>query len=439
MSASTLLAELLSSPPVDGGRAPLSRDDLREVLVIAMRAGQLMLENGANTARVEETIDRIGTALGAQGLEVFVTPTGIIVTGVARGEHRTRIQRIVRTGIDLGRVAAVIDVSRRAEARLLDREGVRAELERIAVRPREYGPLPTTLAVALACASSSMLFGGGWRESLAALLASGAAFFPRAWLAEHFPSRLFVISLIAALGSALGMLLAQLLGATALAPTLLGSVLFLVPGLLMVSSTADLFRGDTISGMARAVSAALVLAAIGAGMWMVLIVSGMRADLETSGPPNLLAALLLAPLAASGFAVMFNVPRRALVYGAAVGALAYVIRLVTQNLGSPPEVAIFLGGAMIGLCGEVLARLLRLPTVLFTIPGFITLVPGTTAFRSLLDFVNARYNDGTEHLIRAALLTAALAAGLGTINAFARLRRPHEKPGVVARTSTTQR
>ncbi|GAB4193844.1 MAG: threonine/serine exporter family protein [Roseiflexaceae bacterium] len=434
-----LLAELLSLPPPSDGQPHLDRDALREVLVIAMRAGQLMLENGANTSRVEETIDRIGTALGAQGLEVFVTPTGIIVTGVAQGEHRTRIQRIVRTGIDLGRVAAVIDVSRRAEMRLLDREGVRIELERIAVQPREYGPLLTTIAVALACASSAALFGGGWREALAALIASGVAFFPRAWLIEHFPSRLFVISLIAALGSALGMLLAQLLNATLLAPALLGSILFLVPGLLMVSSTADLFRGDTISGMARAASAALVLAAIGAGMWMVLMVSGMRADLETSGPPSLLVALLLAPLAASGFAVMFNVPRRALAFGAVVGALAYVMRLATLNMGAPPEVAIFLGGAMIGLCGEVLARLLRFPTALFTIPGFITLVPGTTAFRSLLDFVNVRYSDGTEHLIRAALLTAALAAGLGTINAFARLRRPQEKPALSTRPSAARR
>jgi uncharacterized membrane protein YjjB (DUF3815 family) len=50
-------------------------------------------------------------------------------------------------------------------------------------------------------------------------------------------------------------------------------------------------------------------------------------------------------------------------------------------------------------------------------------VPGVQAFRTVLDFVDADYAGGTASLIQAALLTAALAAGLGTINALVRQTR----------------
>jgi hypothetical protein len=117
-------------------RPPLSRDDLGDLLRIAMRAGQLMLENGANTAHVEETVHHIGTALGAQWLDVYVTPSGIIASAISHGEHRTLTQRVVKSGIELSRFAAVIEVSRRAAAGDLGRADVRAALERIAVQPR---------------------------------------------------------------------------------------------------------------------------------------------------------------------------------------------------------------------------------------------------------------------------------------------------------------
>jgi uncharacterized membrane protein YjjP (DUF1212 family) len=437
LGGEALLEALLNTPadtspqpaarPEAGAHPPLSRETLLEVLVIAMRAGQIILESGANTARVEETISHIGTALGAELMEVYATPTGVIATGMAGAEHRTRILRISRSSVDLSRVAAVLDVSRRAAEGWLDRQEVRAELEEIAHRPREYSHLLTTAAVAVACGSAAVLFGGGWRESLVALLAAGAAHLPRNWLTERIPNRQLVAGLVAAIGASLGLLLVSMIQAPLPAPALLGSVLFLVPGLLMVSSTSDLFRGDTISGLARAASAALMLVSIGAGVWLVLLLSGAHIDLRPGQPPGLPSALL-AGLSASGFGILFNIPRRALLFGALVGALAYLMRLLALQLGLPLEAATFLGGTMIGLCGEQLARLRRLPTTLFTVPGFIMLVPGTIAFRSLIDFVNARYDAGIQNLVLALLLTGALAAGLGTVSVLARLRQHHGKP-----------
>ena len=43
---------------------PLPREELRDVIDLALWSGQLLLQYGAEARRVEETVHRLGTALG---------------------------------------------------------------------------------------------------------------------------------------------------------------------------------------------------------------------------------------------------------------------------------------------------------------------------------------------------------------------------------------
>ena len=52
-----------------------------EIIKHAARAGQIMLEAGGETYRVEDTINRILTSYGIGNAQSFVTPTGIIISG----------------------------------------------------------------------------------------------------------------------------------------------------------------------------------------------------------------------------------------------------------------------------------------------------------------------------------------------------------------------
>lgn len=409
-------------------RPPLSRDELRDVLTTALRAGQLMLENGANTARVEETVHRLGTALGAQWMDVYVTPQGIIASAVSHHEHRTRIQRITKAGVDLSRVAAVMDISRQAEQVGRSTEETLSSLEQVAKQPRNYGVWITTLAVALACAGFSVLFGGGVWEFIAVLFAAGTAQYLRHTLLHHNLDRLMTTALVAAFASAGALLCAiwlpELLPITIKpAVAITGSVLLLVPGVLMVSSTADMFRGDILSGVARATSAFLFVMSIGAGIWATLLVSRANVPLEVTLQPNFLVALLMALLAAGGFGVLFDVPGRALPAAAITGMLAYGVRWLIVKAGGPNEVAFFFAGITIGVMAELLARRLRTTSSLFAIPGYISLVPGAVAFRAVLSFVEGDYTAGLADAVRAVLLIIAIAVGLGTVSALVRARQ----------------
>lgn len=365
----------------------------------------------------------MATALGAERCDAYVTPTGIIATITAGSEHRTRIQRITRTGVDLSRVAAVLDISREAAEGRRDRAGVRAALEQVATQPRVYNRSVITVAVGLACACTAVLFGGGVEEFGVAFVAAAVAFLVRESLLGYNLSRPLLTGFVAMLVSGLALGLTRLLDTPHPAQALIASTVFLVPGVLMVSSIADLFRGDTISGVARGTAALLTLVAIAGGTWAMLLLAHDQLDLRPGQFDLLYAAPLLALCSAGGFGVMFDVPRRALFAAAAVGAVAYLVYRLVLLSSSSVGVAAFLAGATISLLAEVLSRPFRLPTSIFSIPGFLPLVPRGAAFRTLLFFVVDDYADATVSLVRTAITVVALVAGIGTVSALARLGR----------------
>lgn len=403
------------SPPPP---APLTFDQLREVLDLSLRAGQLMLENGANTARVEDAVEQLGHALGASRMDVFVTPTGIIASDTSGVEHRTRLLRIYHSGIDLNRTGCVLELTRRAAAGELTPAQVREQLEQISRQPRLYGLGLTTLWIALACACFALLFGGGLPEVIATGVAAAGAHLLRAGMGRLNFGRITATYLVAVVASFAGLQLANLLGARTSEVALLSPVLLLVPGVLMVSSVSDLFRGDTVSGMARAMQAFLVTVTIGAGLWTTTLLSGVKVTPFGAPLAPLMLSVPLAFITTAGFAVLFDVPRKALTLSALVGAAAWTTRTVVLALNTPPEVAFFAGGMVCALLAEPLSRWLKLPPSTFIIPGFIPLVPGISAFHTVIDLASADYARGTAGIVRTSILIGALAAGIGVVNAL---------------------
>ena len=79
-------------------------------------AGRIIMENGGETYRVEETVTRMGRAFGLKDVESFAVPSGVFVSYEKEdGSHETAVLRVHRKGINLTRVNAVNQISRQAE------------------------------------------------------------------------------------------------------------------------------------------------------------------------------------------------------------------------------------------------------------------------------------------------------------------------------------
>ena len=72
--------------------------ETREVLETAMKAGRLLLGNGAEIFRVEETIYRICRHYGVQSASTFVLSNGIFITAGMRRSPATRRSAICPPG-----------------------------------------------------------------------------------------------------------------------------------------------------------------------------------------------------------------------------------------------------------------------------------------------------------------------------------------------------
>ena len=251
----------------DGEDEPQRREThalLAVVLETALHAGELLLRWGADTRRVEETVQRLGTALGAEALEVFVTPTGIVATALKAGEHRTRVQRVAALGFDLTRLDAVNRLSRQAVAERWELAAVRIELARINALPRY--PLPWLLLSGLAATGAfAALFGGDWQAVLLTMFASLWGIVTHYWLVRRMIAPVLVVPFVTFLTTVISVPLCAAWGVDP-ASVVPAAVIMLVPGVPLVNAGIDLLAGDVLSGVARAATAVLVAAEIAVGV-----------------------------------------------------------------------------------------------------------------------------------------------------------------------------
>jgi uncharacterized membrane protein YjjB (DUF3815 family) len=144
---------------------------------------------------------------------------------------------------------------------------------------------------------------------------------------------------------------------------------------------------------------------------------------------------LWSALAAFGFGVLLNAPRRALFGCALLGAAGHGVRTFALEAGASLEGATLIGAFTVGVLAWVLARWFRIPAVIFSICGAVPLMPGTFAYRTVLSLIQiTRVTDdpaGLELLMRAVenftrttTTLAALAVGIAAPTLFLRRRRP---------------
>ena len=83
-------------------------NNLSEALEVAAQAGHVLLENGAEIARVEETMERISSHYGTSQSNFFVLSSGIFTTGAGSGKERyANVEYIPLKGAQMEKIAEI--------------------------------------------------------------------------------------------------------------------------------------------------------------------------------------------------------------------------------------------------------------------------------------------------------------------------------------------
>lgn len=245
-----------------------------QLLKISALAGKILLENGAEIQRTEDTICRICEAYGVEEASAFVIPTGMFLSFSAEEKTYSRIMRIRGSSLNLERINRVNDISRRCVRQPMPCEEIMAELMQVR-EVRNYRPMTATLAGGFIAMCFTPFFGGSLSDALAAFPIGMATQFlvqKCEQLQINFIVRIISTSVI--LTSA-ALFLHQLGIIRNTDSVIIGSLMLLVPGLAITNAVRDSIGGDLLAGIIRAIEACLIAVAIalGAGVTMSIWLS----------------------------------------------------------------------------------------------------------------------------------------------------------------------
>jgi len=244
--------------------------DTNEIIHLAANAGKVMLENGGETYRVEETIDRICKAYGLPEADSYVTTTGIILSVRDHyGQTTSIVRRIKVRTVDLEKVSRLNDLSRNITVRGLSADEVKEELLKIDNTPK-YSTRTIVICSSLGAAFFTLLFGGNIFDFIVSLFVGGIIKWSSIKLANINVNEFFINSLGGAMAAILAIIAVNFKLGTHVDKIIIGSIMLLVPGLAITNAIRDTIAGDLLAGISRAVEAFLIAIAIAVGSGIVL-------------------------------------------------------------------------------------------------------------------------------------------------------------------------
>ena len=157
-----------------------------ETLKVALMVGKILLKSGAETYRVEDTINRFCIANGYE-VDIFVTPT-VIILGNEQVDSFNCVSRIRYRTTNLGMISEMNDMSYKFERWPMSYRGTMAWLEEKLKAQVPYGKWKVCLASAIASASFSAMLGGNSHDFIAAFITGGIAMLVLKQIAGYRPS-----------------------------------------------------------------------------------------------------------------------------------------------------------------------------------------------------------------------------------------------------------
>ena len=270
----------------------------RRALELVTRIGEVLLKNGGEIFRVQQTMQLVAKAYGIPGFQVYVLANGLFVSMQEEGRTITRpvesgdaagqehlfgqehlasqahlasqVRYVPLSSVHLGRVAAVNNLSREIVAQKYTVEEASRKIEQIDKLPFTRNAVQTLMS-GLGAGAFCILFGGSLLDSAAAFLSGLVLWIFVLFLTARGANKIMVNILASALVTAMGVLFFHLFSfGDSMDMIVIGSIVPLLPGVPLTNSIRDYLNGDYLSGTIRMIDAVLVACCIALGVGIVL-------------------------------------------------------------------------------------------------------------------------------------------------------------------------
>lgn len=244
-----------------------------EVLRLALDIAEHILENGGEISRVENTIERIGYALGAAHVEAFAVTT--LITASVRmkdGAYSQQMRRVKNTSVNLYRVEELNRISRELCSGVIDMDAAHSLVDAVA-----HSHQTKRWLIIIGCGATAagfvLYFGGNWKDALISSVIGVLMM-----LIPCDPSGAFNAVTQTAVRSFLAGVAAILsvragFGCDA-GSIMIGTIMLLIPGMAVGTSIGDMLGKNIISGTMRLAQALIQAVVIALGYSAAILLLG---------------------------------------------------------------------------------------------------------------------------------------------------------------------
>lgn len=246
--------------------------DTYKIMQLALDAGIVLLSNGAEIWRVEDTISHICKAFHVEDVDAFILSNAIFITGNNEKEKVfAKVKHIPLSGVHLGIVTEVNDLSREISAGKYSVGAAAKRLEEIRNSPSKnayYRALASGMGAGCFC----YILKASIAESLMTVGIGSIVLLFALWAERHGFPKLVKNMLGGGLIALLALLATYLPFAAGVSvdKMIIGAIMPLIPGVAFVNSIRELANTDFLSGTVRMLDTIMVFMYIAIGASTVL-------------------------------------------------------------------------------------------------------------------------------------------------------------------------
>lgn len=239
-----------------------------EVVDIALTAGKILLISGAETYRVEDTITRLCAWRKIEAVNVFCTPT-VIIIGNERSDGFNCIARITSRSTNLMLISQINDISYNFGNWPYDYQ----ETKKILGEMLAQVTLPSCvfgIASGFGSAGFAVMLGGNAYDFGAAFITGFVAMFVIKKLSGFRPSAFWENALAGIMIGLVALTCCHFMTSCTLEKVIVGAIMPFLPGVAFTNGLRDYMAGDLLSGNARVAEAMLFAASLAMGIGVAL-------------------------------------------------------------------------------------------------------------------------------------------------------------------------
>jgi len=122
--------------------------------------------------------------------------------------------------------------------------------------------------------------------------------------------------------------------------------------------------------------------------------------------------LLSALISSLGFAALFNLRGKKMLYAAVGGLFAWAVYMFVELFTDSPYICAFISSIALTLYSEIMARAQKSPVTVFLVIAVIPLVPGAGLYRTMNYFMHRQPDLAAAQSLYTLLFAASMSAGI---------------------------